>query len=174
MDRHHNIEWNENSNRVRKYNITSNRQQLNHCQKSDRHCHKMWLQKQRPNTQKVMMVEKSSSLKNQRVTLDDSYKKKTRRKNNEDFSERKRDWESEKKSYWTLRLRESLTSTPAPREENQRTACTATCYLHKYSVVPTAQGDSLLIVHVIHDLINEHNGGHMHHSLGRTTLKKRD
>ena len=38
----------------------------------------------------------------------------------------------------------------------------------------TAQGDSLSIVHVIYDLINEHNGGRRHNLLGRTTLKKID
>ena len=48
-----------------------------------------------------------------------------------------------------------------------------TCYLHKYSVVPTAQGDSLVIAYVIHDLINERNVGHKHHLLGQTILKKR-
>ena len=37
--------------------------------------------------------------------------------------------------------------------------------IYIYSIVPTTQGDSLLIVHVIHDLINKHNGGCMHHSL---------
>ena len=40
--------------------------------------------------------------------------------------------------------------------------------------MPTTQGDSLMIVHVIHDLINEHNGGRRHHSLGQTTLKKKE
>ena len=38
-----------------------------------------------------------------------------------------RDSGPKRKSYWTLRLRKSLTSTPVPREENQRTAHTATC-----------------------------------------------
>ena len=86
----------------------------------------------------------------------------------------KRDLEPKGKSYSTLRLRESLTSTPVPRGENQQAASTATCYLYKYSVVPTAQGDSLLILHVIHDLINEYNSGCRHSLLGRTTLKKID
>ena len=47
-----------------------------------------------------------------------------------------------------------------------------TCQPTKYSVVTTALGDSLPIVHVIYDLINEQNGGRRHHLLSRTTLKK--
>ena len=48
---------------------------------------------------------------------------------------------------------------------NQRTARTAIYLLTKYSVVPTTHGDSLLIVHIIHDLINEYNDRYRHHSL---------
>ena len=88
--------------------------------------------------------------------------------------EKKRDLDPKGKSYWTLKLRESLTSTLVPRGENQWTTRIVTCYLHKYSVVSTAPGDSLSIVHVIHDLINKHNGRYRHHLLSRTTLKKKD
>ena len=38
--------------------------------------------------------------------------------------------------------------------------------------MPKTLGDSLSIVHIIHDLINEYNGGRRHHSLSQTTLKK--
>ena len=50
-------------------------------------------------------------------------------------------------------------------EVNQQTTRIATCYPTKYLVAPTAQRDLLPIVHVIHDLINEHSGGRRHHSL---------
>ena len=86
------------------------------------------------------MEEKQSLPKNRRVTLEDSYKKNTRRKgketleeekNNHDFSQRERETWNLRESSSTLRLREPLTSTLVSREENQRTARTATCYLHK-------------------------------------------
>ena len=108
---------------------------------------RMWLQltKEIPNTQKVMMTEKPSLPKNWIVTSRDSYKKEDKGKkketlDGEDFyfedfwrpflgtsGTPTTTWEPERKSYWTLRLRESLTFTSVPNEENQRTARTTTC-----------------------------------------------
>ena len=120
-----------------------------------------------------MMTKKSSLPKNRRTEESPRRTPLKRRPKERAKGLRLKTW-SLREGVTTLRLRESLTSTPVPRGENQQTARTATYYLHKYSVVPTAKGDSLPIVHVIHDLINEHNSGRMHHLLGKTTLKKRD
>ena len=55
---------------------------------------------------------------------------------------------------------------------HRRTACYMAClFTVKYSVVLTAHGIVSLSLFVIHDFINEHNGGRNHYSLGRTTLK---
>ena len=66
----------------------------------------------------------------------------------------------------------------APCELNriiQRTALLVTCSQkrrHSNSVVPRALSLWLYLIFIIRDLINEHNGGRMHYSLSRITLKK--